>query len=375
MLIAKFLRTDLLLLSQHMKQFALSLLTACFCAFAACIPLEKDSPISPTDPALAAWKTVSNMPTLSQNIRALHVTPFEMYALSNSQFIRFDDKLNVQELRNLPTDRPLYGIPAVSDNTFARVYQNVKGDYVIEFRLARNSAVVKTMTANSLVDSLRSESFRVETPVTRMGCFSEDGTQFLLTGVVSPSNKVTAMIFDVQLDFNATNFTRIELARRVPITGLTPDGKIESIRSFNGNFFLATKEGGFRIAPNGTVYKLFPHWAKDFFGYNGKYYSTGFNNYDFQVSFDNGQVWRSAGITSDCQFVTNANNRIFSQRQRVEAYGAADSLISKVKPITYATDFKTSSPESIEYDIVYFKGRYYASNGKNLYSAQTFQAK
>jgi hypothetical protein len=330
--------------------------------FDSCLPLV-DKPVVPVA-SEADWLPLSVF-SAQQNIKTVHATPFELYFLSNDQFFRLDANQKLIEKRPLATDRQLFGTPVLSDNTFLRISQGADNKQILEFHLTRNPASVRKIIATNYADTARRESFDIDFEGRTPGAYSSDGTKYFLPGIIRPSYKPVVLILDIKLDGRSNEFVDISLVKRVEITGLATEKKIEACRFINGNFYLATKDGGFRITPQGDVKKLFSHWTYDFFAAGTKIYSTGFNSYDFQISADNGNTFQRSSAQSPIKFVETANGKVFSQTQRIKPYEMADSTLLSVKPILYNSSF-TFTPDP-DYEIDFFQGNYYINLAKNVY--------
>ena len=354
------------------------LLILCF-ASASCVPIvkDKDDPITnPTTNPDVAWDPLSKIsPELL--VKSMHSTPTELHILTNNQLYRLDVNLNVLEKRDLAADRQIYGTPICADNTFLRITQGNNNMQVVEFHLMNNKSVVKKFFTSELVDATQNESFLIDVVGRTPGAYSTDGTKFFMPGVVYPAYKPTVMIFDVILNAQNTDFTTLKLAKRVEIkvSDLSTDGKIESCRFLKGNFYLATKDGGFRITPDGQLKKLFNFWTGDFFEKDGKIYANGtdFNPADFNVSMDNGVTWQKVGVAGELRFVETVNNIVFSQKNRNLPYDLTDAALTKVKPILYVNDFKEKSDNY--YDIEFFQSKYYISVGNQIFTIKEPKAK
>lgn len=334
--------------------------------FSSCVPVERVDPSASTNSTdTSAWKLLAGS-TSDQLVRALHTTPYEMYALSNDYFFRFDNTLGLQEKRLLATDKQLYGVPVFSDNTFTRVSQNADSKQILEFHLIRNAAVINNVYANEIIDTSKKESITYDVLGRAAGCYSADGTTFFITGTVYPSYTPTAFLIDVQLNYQANDFISVKRAKRVAIPGLSTDLKIESSKYIGKNFYLATKDGGYKIGLDGTITKLFPNWVLDFFSYKGNIYATGFSNTDFFLSTDGGETFKRAFAGSTLRYVQNAGAQVFSQDIRGLPYAVADTSLSKIKSLKYNSTFSIN-PDTY-YDIVYFGNSYYISVGKAVYS-------
>jgi hypothetical protein len=351
----------------------LAILFAFVAHLTSCIPLT-DKPVLPVDnPDEYPWKALTGV-TANSPIRGIHATPFELYFLSNNFLFRFDDKLVLQEKRLLPTDRSFFGAPILSDNVFVRVTQNSSNDAVFEFNVTRNAQNIKKIPASLLVDTAKRETFVPEAvydQTLQPGVFSTDGTKFLVVGTVN-SNKVFAIILNVQLDFTATNFQSITVLKRVELPDLLSK-KLESIRFINDNFYVATQNGGYRVTPTGEVKKLFNHWALDFFAVGSTIYSTPFSAYDFHKSTDNGLTF-SRSVPSELKYVEVVNNRVFSKLSKGVNYAnIADSTLSKGLKVKYNPDLFARTTDAIDYHLRYFKGKYYMNDGAKIYAVDTIR--
>ncbi len=334
------------------------------------VPLE---PVKPDNLSGAAtWVPIPGFSS-EQILRALYATPTDLLALSNNQFSRFDRNFNLLEKRPLPIDRQLYGVPVLSDNTFMRVLQNSDNKQMLEFRSTRNGTEIKNVLTTNLIDTLKKESFVFDVLSRTPGCYSADGTKYLITGVVYPSYKPTAFILDIQLNYTSTGFVSIKPVQRLELPNLSTDGKVESFNFLEGSFYMASKDGGYRITLDGQVKRLFPDWVLNFFEYKGNLYATGFNAIDFYVSSDLGATWKRNSKPSDLRYICTAGGKVFSETVRGLSYGVADSTLSRVLNIQYNADFTTDRDSY--YDFVFYQGKYVIDVGRLLYYADAVKTK
>lgn len=342
-----------------------------------CIPLVKEdssgSTPTPTNQAVA-WQTLSvAAPELL--VKSIHSTTTEMDILTNNQLFRLDANLKLIEKRPLLADRQIYGTPICADNTFLRITQGSNNMQVVEFHLIKNPATVKKFFTSELVDLTKNESFLIDVFARTPGVFSTDGTQFFMPGVVYPAYKPTVLIFDIGLNSSKTDFTTLKLAKRIEVQNLSTDGKIESCRFLKGNFYLATKDGGFRITPDGQVKKLFNTWTLDFFEKDDKLYANGtdFNTNDFYSSSDNGLTWKKVGIPGLLRYVETASGQLFHQKSRNLPYDVVDASLAKIKQIVYVNNFLEKSDNY--YSIAFFQNQYFISVGNQIYAIKEIKTK
>jgi hypothetical protein len=363
--------------TNHMRNFTLFFVLSTL-IFPSCIPVIKDTPApDPTVTTATQWQPLPII-NADQAIRAIHATPYEIYFLSNNQLFRVDLNRNLLEKRLLKTDRDFLGVPVMSDNSFARIIKGVSGNDAtpfVEFQLARNASAVRAINPTSFLDASKNETFSIDKEPSRTPwCFSTDGTKFYLPGTVTPGFKPTVMIFDVNLNFQADNFATnnpIALRKRVEIPNLSTS-QWESVRYIDGSLYLATKDGGFRVAADGTVKRLFTHWTYDFFKYGRIIYATGYQPSDFFSSSDDGITWRREGVSS-LKFVETRGDKVFTQILRGERFNVADSTLQKVKEMQYNADFP-NKPLTYN-DIEFFRDNYYINVEKQVYSIKAIKTK
>lgn len=352
--------------------------------FSSCIPLVKeDNPqpnnnntttgttTTPTTSSTASWQSY-NVVDAKTLVRGIHSVTGEMFFLTDNQFFRVDNNDKIIEKRDLPNDRQLYGSPVLSDNSFLRISQGTDNKQVIEFHLTHSPSVVHKIVTSSLVDAVQKESFQIDVFGRTPGCFSSDGSKYFLPGVVYPSYKSTLMILNIKFTPDAKNFESITLAKRIELSNLSTDGKIETCRYINGFLYLATKEGGFRISDDGQVTHLFKHWTYDFFEKDGKLYTTGFNSTDFYTSSDNGVSWRKYG-NGNLKYVEKVGTKLLNQTQRGLQFDMIDDALLNTVPMKYNSEFP-SIPDTY-FSFGFMKNQYFINVGSRIYTAKELKAK
>ena len=73
----------------------------------------------PTNNGEANWTAVTF--TTERILQNIFATPFQLYAISENQFFRFDTENELLEKRALAVDNGVKGRPALSDNVFVRL--------------------------------------------------------------------------------------------------------------------------------------------------------------------------------------------------------------------------------------------------------------
>ena len=321
-------------------------------------PLIVDDGPSSSD---AAWELVDYKS--NAYIQGLFATPFELYVVTENTFARLDANLDIIEKREFPIAN---GIPAMSDNTFVRLATNAQNRQVIEFNLARTGSEIFKV----LVDTLpvpAGNSLDIERFANSLGVFSVDGTRFLMAAKVLPARYYSLYLFDIQQNVQHNSFVSVKMVKRIDLTDLDAnvDGTIKSMTFENGNFYLATQQGAWRITPAGVATKPFAQWKEDCFSWHGDLYMTGTVNYDLDKSIDNGLSWERLNISSELRHVTVADTVIFTQEVPGKPYSVMPKDFKKAKPIAYPKG--TALSTSLFYGLAYFNDRYYFSIDKDIY--------
>lgn len=332
-------------------------------SFTACIPLLPEESPTPT-PVTDDWKALANV-TPELSFKALHATPFELYAITDNQFIRIGEAQNLVEQRTLQVVNQYYGLPAMSDNVFARIgLDPTDSRKFIEFHLTKNGNEVRKVSTKDFVAA--NESFEPEVNGRSTGVFSADGTKFFLPGTVFNTYKPAVVILNVNLNAATNYFSSITLAKKVDLPNLNAGQTITSMRFIDNACYLATAGGGYRVALDGTVRRLFPDWVVDFFKSGNVIYATGYASSIFYFSVDGGTTWTRSAQPSTLRYVEVAGKFVFTQEQMGKAFELADSTLNKSVALRYNKAFQLVSTESFT-DIVFFKNNYYTNYNKQIF--------
>jgi hypothetical protein len=334
-------------------------------SFTACIPLKSnDDPSNSTPTSENPWQLLTGGST-NRVIRSMRSTIFELQAVTDDQFLRFDRNFQLIEKRILQSDRLLFGSPVMTDNLFLRVSQGDNNRQILEFHVTKNAAVIRKIPVAELTNA--AEAFEVDASGRLFAAFSDDGTKCFIYGKQTfPLQKPQVFILDIQMNVATTDIVGITVTKKVDIPNATTDRKIESVRFFGGNCYLATKEGGYRITPDGVITKLFGTYCLDFFVKNGRIYSTGFDVNQFYESLNNGLTFRTTGQNTTLKYVETAGAYAFSQNQRGFQFGVADSALTKPLQIVYNTAFPNNQFD-IYNTVTYFENRYFINVNKDIF--------
>lgn len=300
-----------------------------------------------------------------RQIQGVHATPFEWYTISENEFYRFDGDNELLEKRPLAKNSGVLGIPALSDNTFVRLTTNDNAEQVLEFHLTRNPAEIHTIIVDSLVAP--GDSFvEVEFEAHRLGAFSSDGTIFMTVLETLPNRHYAIAMFEVLHNQAHTSFTSVKMVKRIDLTELSTDlAKLMSIRFVNGNFYVTSQEGAWRVTPSGNAERIFTQWMLDVFPYQGDVYITGINSFDLHKSTDNGVEWERQNQNSDLKVVQNLNETLFTQITPGLVFQQAESDLLSAKFIHMPEGYEIQ--DAIYFGAFFFAGNYYFSCDREVY--------
>lgn len=321
---------------------------------------DDDSPADKAD-----WRLLEA--PVQRQILGLHATPFQLYAITDNQFFRFNTEDEMVEMRTLNEYNGVKGVPALNDNAFMRLTLNDDNRQVLEFQHARNGQSFVYIP----VDSLEKDAgtfVEVEFVSRQLGAFSSDGSSFLLPVKVLPQRYYAFYLFDIQQNMSSSAFVSIQPVKRIDIPELDAElNNLKSVRFLNGNYYIASSLGAWRITPAGQVQKIFPQWMLDFFSLKGKLYATGLTPYDLHNSTDNGLNWYRIDQNSPVKYAETADTLLFSEETLGNPYKLVSTDFKIARDIALPEEAPTNP--SVFYSVVYFAGRYYFSMDRDVYSA------
>ena len=311
----------------------------------------------------ASWEKI-DFPS-ERLILGLHATPFELQAITENQFFRFNGDNEPLEIRPFLASTPPLLPPAMSDNTFVRMTTNDDAEQTLEFHLTKNGSQILEI----MVDSLKGpgDSFiEVEFMARTLGAFSSDGTLFLLPATVLPDRHYVLLLFEVLHNAAATEFTSVEMFRRIDLPDLSADfANLQNIRYVDGNFYVGSKSGAWRISPDGEKVKIFQQQMRDFFEHEGKLYAMGPSSFSLHESTDNGITWERLNQDSELVWIETAGGTVFTQTAPSQLFHVMDENLEKAKSIVLPAGFAAN--EAIYYGVAFFAGRHYFSMDRSIY--------
>ncbi len=325
-------------------------------------------PLFPDDdgPAEKADWRLLEFPAERQ-ILGLHATPFQLYAITDNQFFRFNTEDEMVEIREMNMHNGVKGVPAMNDNAFLRLTLNEDNRQILEFQHTRNGQSF----VNIPVDSLEKDAgtfVEVEFVSRQLGAFSTDGTSFLLPVKVLPQRHYAFYLFNIQQNTASSAFVSVKPVKRIGIPELDAElNNLKSVRFLNGNYYVASSLGAWRITPAGDIQKIFPQWMLDFFSLKGKLYATGLTTYDLHYSTDNGLNWYRIDQSSQVIYAETADTLLFSEVTLGNPYKLVSEDFKIARDIAFPKEAPTNP--SVFYSVVFFAGRYYFSMDRDVYSA------
>jgi len=222
-------------------------------------------------------------------IKNIHGTPFELHVLTNSEFIRLNADNVVLFKRQLLGLSNVNGRPAMDDNVFSRIIKNNQNQEILEFHLTKNPADIQTIIIPDLENA---GDVDVDRDVRNMGAFNDEGNLFLLPCI--KGDAYVFYLFELELTMEADNFVDVQLIKIIDVPDLLEgENMLQNMKYLNGYFWIATKEGGFRITDGGDLMRIFSmgQYKLDYFTVGDTIYSVAFNDYDMTFSTNDGLDW------------------------------------------------------------------------------------
>lgn len=308
-------------------------------------------------------------------IRAMHASPLELLAVSDNQLYRIGVDNEVIEKRSFPLPAAFFGRPAISDFMFIRLVRTFTTDQLVQIHLVRNPDEVYEFNVGDL-EAGPGESFELEGESRDPGAFNADGSQFMLPMRVITADKryYAFFLLDIELDPTKSNFISVTVNKRIDLDDLPGDpGNLNNIKFLNGNYYVTSRNGGFRITPQGETLTAFNDWTWDTFEKDNRLYITNFNDFEFYSSLDNGLSWERVGEPSEIKMALNVNDQIFSQKAIGFPFTLADEKLKEVDELLLNEDF----PEDLAAysDLVYFFGNYYMTVQKEIFFVKEIDIK
>jgi len=305
-------------------------------------------------------------------IRNMYASPVELYLLSDDEFVRINNQNELLERRVFP-DLPttFYGRPSISQYAFTYLVWQDDVQYSMEVHLTKNPDEIFYFNLKDLEAVNDSFTVDLETSARYNGAFNEDNTQFLLPVMDKGSNKYSVFLFDINLTFNKQSFINttstkgVEVSKKIDLPLAAIKGDLMNTSYINGFYYITSKWGTYRIDPNtGDYTQVNQIWTLDAFGHQGKIYLTGFNDFDFYVSNDNGLSFEQVGV-SPLKYVEVENNQIISQTQLGLPWHLAEDDMLSNEAIRVNNSFVDDGASY--WNIRHFYGRYYLSIQKEVY--------
>lgn len=327
--------------------------------FSACIKVE--APPVDKNP----WQKLSL--SVERPLQNAHVTPDALFFITQNEFFRLDRSLNLIEKRTLNANFEVNGTPALSHNVFARLTKTNQGKQKLEFHLTKSGAEVVEFTTDDLTAS-SGETLEIDFQGSQIGAFNPDGTKFILAARNLSRFHYSFFIFELQLDAQTFHFESVKIARKVDVEDMKLTfNNVGTLRFLDGNFYVASKQGGFRITPDGQTSKMSAGWVKDFFIFGGKIYATGFENADFFVSENSGLTFARNPRPSELKVVETGGGKVVSHEFPGWSYYLASDDLLNATPILGNENFPDNN--NAFFFLTFFENNFFISVGKEVYYA------
>jgi len=296
-----------------------------------CLTCGDDGNGGMMEPSTIAWDSTDV--SISEQIIALHSTPFELFVFSSGEFLRIEKTTeNVIERRPFPRQEQTLGQPAVNDVVFSRgILDTRNGAEAIQFQLVQNQAEVRQF----YIDSLTNELLAIESDGAQIGAFNSTGTIYVQPVIQRINRRLGMLIFSINFDQTFTRFTDVSFVGLIDFPEVRESNRVvSSIRFIDNDFYIATKFGAYRMTPSGLVETIIesPTDIRDIFEYDNKLYASQVSLAPLFVS-DNGVDWQSSGIVSDLRLVDVFDKQLVSQELEGWQYRLSNDIMQVTNPL------------------------------------------
>ncbi len=317
-----------------------------------------------------AWEATDL--TTDNRIIALHATATELLVFTPTEYLRTSptgSTIDVIEKRQfLPLFRTL-GRPAVNDLVFARASLNTTTNAeLLEFQLTQTGAG----SVEFAIDSLTPELVAVEQKAAAIGAFSSNGRVYVQPVILRDTRSLSLMFFELDYNSSFTRFDSVTFAGMVAIPGVLEDDQVVSnIKYLDGNFYLATKRGGYRVSESGVVELVINNstWVRDFFKYDGDYYATQIGVGAVLQSSDGRNFER--GNVLEIALVQVLGDHLVSQDFEGYQYEITPSLEVQTRPLKLNDDFPLQN--DIYFGLDRLDNNFYLGVDRQVWRAEELQ--
>ena len=325
--------------------------------------------IKPEDPEKDLWFPILETQTITP-IRNIHAAGNEFYAISDDEFLRFDEENKLLERRPLLLPLRFFGRPALSDDAFIRVTRQNDNTQIIEVHSTKTSNQILDIDLNDLANP--GEELISDANARYTGAFNATGDQYLLPCLSLPDYFFSCLLLDIKFNASRTAIIGVSVNRRINIPDLPADFQtLQNTRYIEGFYYLTSLDGTFRLSPTGDVQRIFREWFFDVFSHKGQLYATSAGG-QLYTSMDNGLNWeRSGNRATDLRYVESQNDQVFTHAFIGAKFQLSDETLLKANDIRYNLDF----PDDLAAynNIRFFNNRYYLTVQKQLFFTTDLQ--
>ena len=345
-----------------------------------CADCDDDDPGEQLPPSGRLWREAGL--STERPIIGLHTSPFEVFVFTESEFVRaaqdVDDDteratLRVVDKRRFRSALRREGQPAVNDLVFARGSLDTEtGEQIIEFQTVQNAGGVRQVVVDSVrIDTTFDELVALYTEGREIGAFTRDGRVYAQPIVRRETRTLALMLVRLDYDEAFERFTAVEPFAVVDLPGVREEDRaLSSITLLDGQFYVATKFGGFRVTRTGLVEQVVDQstGVRDFFRFEGTFYATREGTGALLASED-GFVFRTTDFVQDLGVVDVIGEFVVSQRFEGWPFFVLEELSGTPDSLALNHDFTRS--QDAFYGVDRLNGRYYLGLGNQLYEADS----
>lgn len=290
----------------------------------------------------------------------------QFYVAADDEFIRFTQDNTLIERRPLPLPYRFFSRPILGSKCFSRtVRKTAQGNPIVEIRMNNNPNFVLDLDFTQLGDIPNLSTFPEENS-RYAGAFNTAGNQLLIPAVNISANNHDFYLIDLLFDATASRITSNTI-KTISIPELPAAfGSVSNVSFLNGNYYVISLDGSFRITPDGEYSKLFQTHLWDFFVDGNEFLAIDRGGRLYE-SVDNGLNWNQRENEENIliQQVEVAGEHVLTHQSLGFPFSLANEDYTEKTELLLNVDFPQDFAAYRQ--IILFNNRYYLNVQKRLY--------
>jgi len=297
-------------------------------------------------------------------IKTMYTDGIQLNMAADDEFLRISSSNTLAERRPLPLPYRFFNRPTMGKFCFSRIVRKeAQGNPIVEIRMNNNANFVLDLDFSTLGGVANPSVFPEED--SRYSCaFNDDGDILMVPGVNISENRHDFYL--IRLNFDATGNTIVShTVTEVSIPELPAAfGSISHVEFINGNFYVVSLDGSFRVTPSGGQLKLFQTHLWDYFNSGGRFYAVDRGSRIYE-SVDNGVSWEEIDEEVRVQQVETVGSYVLTHQAVGFPFTIASDDFKSTNELLLNADFPQDFAAYRQ--VLLFDGKFFMSVQKRLY--------